>query len=56
MTTQFNGYNSIKRLIAQIRKKYEIEIISNDKLNEWLDWAEQVAEKNNPIKILYFLE
>ena len=56
MATQFNGYNSIKRLIAQIRKKYEAEIISNDKLNEWLDWAEKVAERNNPIKTIDFLQ
>jgi hypothetical protein len=55
MAIQFNTYGSIKLLISKIRIKYENEIIADNKFKEWLEWAEQVNERNNPIDSFAFL-
>ena len=55
MASQFKIYNSVKELLAQIRIKYESDIIVNEKLNDWLTWAEQANENRDPIKSLKFM-
>jgi hypothetical protein len=55
MASQLKIYNSVKELLAQIRLKYESEIITKEKLNKWITWAEQTNENRDPIKSLKFL-
>ncbi|MDR3666747.1 MAG: hypothetical protein P4L35_07890 [Ignavibacteriaceae bacterium] len=55
MASQLKIYNSVKELLAQIRIKYESDIIVNEKLNNWITWAEQANENRDPIKSLKFL-
>ena len=55
MAVQLNSFDSVQRLILQIRRNYKNEISENIKLNEWLDWAETENNKNNPIESLGFL-
>ena len=55
MATQLTTYHAIQILISQIRHKYENELSPNIKLYDWLNWAEQTNENNNPIDSLLFL-
>jgi len=55
MATQLNTYDSIQVFISKIRLNYINEISTNIKLGEWLNWAEQRNEKNNPIGSIAFL-
>jgi len=56
MASQLSVYQSVKTLILQVRSKFESEIPTNDKLKEWIAWADQSNENMDPIKSLKFLD